>query len=115
MVHLLQLDWQGKSEDVETGDAADMRFRSAGLAVAAAVLWAAVNELLIQPVEYTCYNLALEKVRGQAPPSCAKLQRNVHPERDHGSIRSSRHLTLYNFIRGAGSADFRSTLLARIR
>lgn len=36
---------------------------SAGLAVAAAVLWAAVNELLIQPVEYTCFNLALEKVR----------------------------------------------------
>ena len=35
----------------------------AGLAVAAAVLWAAVNELLIQPVEYTCYNLALEKAR----------------------------------------------------
>ncbi len=31
--------------------------------MAAAVLWAAVNELLIQPVEYTCYNLALEKVR----------------------------------------------------
>ena len=42
---------------------ADVRCNSVGLAVAAAVLWAAVNELLIQPVEYTCYNLALEKVR----------------------------------------------------
>ena len=32
--------------------------------MAAAVLWAAVNELLIQPVEYTCFNLALEKIKG---------------------------------------------------
>ncbi|KAK9795197.1 hypothetical protein WJX73_004391 [Symbiochloris irregularis] len=35
----------------------------AGLALAAAVLWATVNELLIQPREYTCFNLALEKLR----------------------------------------------------
>jgi hypothetical protein len=35
----------------------------AGLAVAGAVLWAAANELLIQPKEYTCYNLALERIR----------------------------------------------------
>jgi hypothetical protein len=31
--------------------------------VAGAVLWAAANELLIQPKEYTCYNLALERIR----------------------------------------------------
>lgn len=30
---------------------------------AVAVLWAAVNELLIQPREYTCFNLALERLR----------------------------------------------------
>ena len=36
---------------------------TAGLAVAGAVLWAAANELLIQPKEYTCYNLALERIR----------------------------------------------------
>jgi hypothetical protein len=35
----------------------------AGLAVAGAVLWAAANELLIQPKEYTCFNLALERIR----------------------------------------------------
>ena len=34
-----------------------------GLAVAAAVLWTATNELLIQPTEYTCFNLALEKIK----------------------------------------------------
>jgi hypothetical protein len=34
-----------------------------GLAVAGAVLWAAANELLIQPKEYTCFNLALERIR----------------------------------------------------
>lgn len=31
--------------------------------MAGAVLWAAANELLIQPKEYTCYNLALERIR----------------------------------------------------
>lgn len=36
---------------------------NAGLAVAGAVLWAAANELLIQPKEYTCFNLALERIR----------------------------------------------------
>ena len=36
---------------------------TAGLAVACAVLWAAANELLIQPKEYTCFNLALERIR----------------------------------------------------
>ncbi|KAK9819105.1 hypothetical protein WJX74_001759 [Apatococcus lobatus] len=35
----------------------------AGLAFAGAILYAAVNELLIQPKEYACFNLALEKLR----------------------------------------------------
>lgn len=30
---------------------------------AAAVVWAVVNELLIQPREYTCFNLTLERLR----------------------------------------------------
>ena len=30
---------------------------------AAAVVWAVVNELLIQPREYTCFNITLEKLR----------------------------------------------------
>lgn len=34
-----------------------------GLAMAAAVLYTAANELLIQPTEYTCFNLALEKIK----------------------------------------------------
>ncbi len=35
----------------------------AGLAFAGAIIYAAVNELLIQPKEYACFNLALEKLR----------------------------------------------------
>lgn len=31
--------------------------------MAAAVLYTAANELLIQPTEYTCFNLALEKIK----------------------------------------------------
>lgn len=30
---------------------------------AAAVVWAVVNELLIQPREYTCFNLTLKKLQ----------------------------------------------------
>ncbi len=44
---------------------------AAGLAVAGAVLWAAANELLIQPKEYTCFNLALERIR--YPQQCLRL------------------------------------------
>lgn len=40
-----------------------MHLRVAGLAMAAAVLYTAANELLIQPTEYTCFNLALEKIK----------------------------------------------------
>lgn len=29
----------------------------------AAVIWAVVNELLIQPLEYTCFNLTLKKLQ----------------------------------------------------
>lgn len=35
----------------------------AGLAFAAAVVWAVVNELLIQPREYTCYNITLKRLQ----------------------------------------------------
>ncbi|KAK9805149.1 hypothetical protein WJX72_002065 [[Myrmecia] bisecta] len=35
----------------------------AGLGFAAAILYFAVNELLIQPKEYTCFNTTLEKLR----------------------------------------------------
>lgn len=35
----------------------------AGLAFAAAVIWAVVNELLIQPREYTCFNITLKKLQ----------------------------------------------------
>lgn len=31
--------------------------------LAGAVLWAAVNELLLEPKEYKCFNLALDKLR----------------------------------------------------
>ena len=31
--------------------------------VAAAVVWAVVNELLIQPREYTCFNITLKKLQ----------------------------------------------------
>ena len=31
--------------------------------LAAAVIWAVVNELLIQPMEYTCFNLTLKKLQ----------------------------------------------------
>ena len=33
------------------------------LTIAAAVIWAVVNELLIQPMEYTCFNLTLKKLQ----------------------------------------------------
>lgn len=33
------------------------------LRIAAAVIWAVVNELLIQPMEYTCFNLTLKKLQ----------------------------------------------------
>jgi import inner membrane translocase subunit TIM21 len=40
-----------------------MTFMTRVLARAGAVLWAVVNELLIQPREYTAFNLSLDKLR----------------------------------------------------
>lgn len=56
---------------------------------AAAVLYAAVNELLLQPAEYTCYNKTLDLIRDD-PRVTVRLGEPVHAYGTESRNRSAR-------------------------
>ncbi|KFM24274.1 Mitochondrial import inner membrane translocase subunit tim21 [Auxenochlorella protothecoides] len=61
----------------------------AALGFAAAVLYAAVNELLLQPAEYTCYNKTLDLIRDD-PRVTVRLGEPVHAYGTESRNRSAR-------------------------
>lgn len=78
--------------------------------MAAAVLWAAVNELLIQPVEYTCFNLALEKIKGD-PRATVRLGTPISAYGQESRNRTARQRIPHRAYQDAAGLEHHQVVL----